>query len=161
MKPGTYPVELDDPRYPAIGKIPIPIPRKHWEGDWIINMDGDIKFLASHFYANVGDYLWVRETHRFSVKTNATDPDFKEVWVEYKDGNSRKTTILPEEIPHIDRWLPPLAMLRDATRFVLKIKDIESEWANDEKTNLIWVIGVERVVSPEYIIEMDKRGVLK
>lgn len=161
MKASTWPVELADPGAPGIKKIPVLIPKKQWDGDWIINLENDIKFLAAHFQAQPGSYLWVRETHRIFTKTNPTDPEFCEVWVEYRDGEKRKTTILSGEVAHMDRWIPPLAMLRDATRTVLKVHEVDVEWADDKRTQLTWVIGAERVASPEYVLEMDKRGVLK
>lgn len=161
MKSGTYPVGLADPSMPSISKLPILIPKKEWEGDFLVDLDNDIKFLANHFQAQPGSYLWVRETHRLSVKTNVTDPSFSEVWAEYKDGERRKTTLLPNELTYMDRWIPPVAMLRDACRFVLKVRDIEVMWSDDVKTKLIWAVGVEKMAAPDYIIDQDKRGVLQ
>lgn len=161
MKPGTYPVELSDPSLPGIAKLPITIPKREWEGDWVVNIENDIKFLAGHFHAQPGNYIWAREHHRLSIITDATDPEFEEVWCEYKDGTKKKTTLLPDELTYVDRWIPPVAMFRDACRFVLKVRDIEVMWADDEKTRLIWAVGAEMMANPGYIFEQEKRGVLK
>lgn len=135
------------------------IPKTIWDGDWIVSMENDIKFLEKHFQSEVNDYLWIRESHKLSIK--GTDLG-REVWVEYVDGQKRKTGLLPEQVEYPDRKLPPIAMYKAACRHVLKVKEIESRWADQEKrTRLIWVVGIERVADPDYLFEQERRGCLK
>lgn len=135
------------------------IPKHLWESDFFVDLDNDIKFLEHHFQCKPEDYLWVRESCRLSIK--GTDLG-REVWVEYCDGQKRKTTLLPEQVEYPDRKLPPIAMHKTSCRHVLKVKEIESRWADpDKRTRLIWVVGIERVADPDYLFEQERRGCLK
>lgn len=163
MKPNTYPAVPINPEDMVSKALIAEIPRKLFEGDWLVDLDNDITFLEQHFQCSVGDYLWIRETHRLTIKTDPTDPTFKEVHVEYLDGDKRKTDLLPEEVNFDDgRKIPPIAMKKLACRFVLKVREIGVQWADtDKRTRLIWVVGIERMPDAEYLLEQERRGVLK
>lgn len=138
------------------------IPRKLFEGDWLVDLENDIAHLEHHFQSAVGDYLWIRETHKLWIKTNPTDKDFAEVWVDYMDHEKRKTMLLPDEVSMPDRKMPPIAMKKLAARFVLKVREIGVRWLDPEKrTRLIWVVGIERMPDADYVFELEKRGALK
>lgn len=160
IKPNTFPAEPIDPEQLVSKSLVQEVPRKLWEGDWLINLNDDIKFLEQHFCCGVGDYLYIREPHRLTVKTNVTDPNFKEVWVEYVDLEKRKTSLLPEEVKYPDRNMPPITMPKLACRYILKVRSIGVMWADDKKTRLVWVIGIERMPSAEYVLELEKRNAL-
>ena len=135
------------------------IPKHLWESDFFVDLDNDIKFLEHHFQCNPEDFLWIRESCRLSVK--GTDLG-REVWVEYNDGQKRKTTLLPEQVEHPDRKVPPIAMYKAACRYVLRVKEIDSRWLDkDKRTKLVWVIGIERIADPDYLFEQERRGCLK
>lgn len=161
-KPGTYPAEPINPEELVSRAIVAEVPKPLWDTDWIVNMTNDIKFLDEHFMCEVGDYIWIQEQSRLTLKTDATDPNFKEIWVHYEDGQSRKTDLLPEEVKMLDRKIPPIMMKKRSCRFIVKVREIETIWADPEKrTRLIWVVGIERMPDAEYVLEQERRGCLK
>lgn len=142
--------------------IVLEIPKLLWEGDFLVDLENDIKFLEHHFQCGVNDMLWVRETHRLHIKTNPTDPEFRQVWVEYMDGETRQTTLLPEEVAFEGRKTPPIAMKKLACRFILRVKEIGVRWLDEaKKTRLVWVVGVERMPNVDYVLEQERRNALK
>lgn len=162
MKPNTYPAEPLDTLVDVRQAVPVKIPKDIYEGDWLVDMDNDIDYLEHHFQCSVGDYLWLAEPHKLHLKTDATDPNFKEVWVDYDDAEKKKTMLLPEEVRFWDRRMPPLAMKKLASRLVFKVREIGVKWDNPEKrTQLYWIVGLERVPSADYVFELERRGALK
>ena len=132
------------------------IPKSSWEGDWLINLENDIKFLEKHFVCEVGDYLWIAEAHRLNVVDD-------KVQAEYADGEKRFTTLNPDDVPlEPGRKIPPIGMLREACRFILKVREIDVQWLpKDKRTGLIWVVGIERMPDVDLILDQYKRGRLK
>lgn len=162
MKPNTYPAEPLDSEQMVSKALVCEIPKASWCGDFLIDLEDDKDFLEHHFQCQPGSYLWIREPHRLKIKTDATDPNFKEVWVHYDDGQSRKTTLLTDEVKHEDRHMPPIAMHKRSCRFILKVREIGVRWADpDKKTRLVWVVGIERMPDAEYVLEQERRGCLK
>jgi len=155
MKPNTYPAEPLNPEEMVSKAVVVEIPRKDFEGDWLIDLENDIQFLEHHFQCGVGDMLWVRESHRLHVKE-------KQVFVEYMDGERRLTSLLPGEVNFTDgRKIPPVAMKKLACRFILRVREIGVKWLDpDKRSRLVWIVGIERMADPEYVIELEKRGAL-
>lgn len=151
IKPSTYPAEAMDPSIPTYAQLIKSVPKKAWEGDWIIEQENDIAFLAKHFQSQPDDFMWVREKHRFKQEDQT-------VICQYQMGEDKKTTIHPSDVPFFDRWLPPIGMLRDASRFCLLVKSVDVEWANEKRTDMIWKIGIMRVAEPDLIFhQFNKR----
>lgn len=145
MKPETYPAEPINPEDLVSKAIVSPVPKKLWEGDWCIDLTGDIEFLSRHFQSDIGDYLWIGETHRFFIKD-------ERVWVEFKDGDKKQTQFYPDEVPFVDRWLPPIGMPRLATRFILKVREIDVRWTTEKRTDLAWIVGIERMANVDSLL---------
>ena len=161
MKPSTYPAQPIDPNQLVSKALIQEIPKNQWEGDWLINLENDIKFLEDHFVCGVGDYLWIAETHRLNLIEK--EGSAIEVWSEYMDGEKRRVMIHPDHVPFKNgRKLPPVSMRREACRFMLKVKEIETRWADpDKRTRLIWVVGIERMPDVDLILDLHKRGILQ
>lgn len=159
IKPATYPAESIDPLKPHYQAMPVPIPRARWESDWIVDLEDDIHWLASHYHTQPGSFLYIQELHKFtSVTTVGADGGVDVVWVEYKNGGDRATTISPDRIKFFDRWLPPIGMLRDAARLVFGVEKVTVSWLNEKRTDLYWNVQLVRHPSPEqFFAEWDKK----
>lgn len=138
MQPDTHPVVPIDPLLPFLAQVQVPIPPAHWNTDWIVSMEDDIKWLSDKFMADVGDYLWVRESHRLHLVGT-------KVVCEYADLERREVPVEQCEVRFDGRRMAPLCMFKRAARFVLKIHGIDTAWANPEKTQLNWILDVSRV----------------
>jgi hypothetical protein len=137
MVPDTYPVQPQDPSKPLLTQVQVPIPKQQWDSDWIVSVEDDIKWLSDKFMADVGDYMWVREAHRLHLTPEA-------VVCEYADLEKRQVPVRSDEVRWPGRKLAPLCMFKRAARYVLKIHAIDTMWADDKKTNLVWRVDVSR-----------------
>lgn len=137
MVAGTYPAEPIDGSVEHTKALVVPIPKKQWEGDWVVDLENDIKWLDDKFVAGVGDGLYIKEKHRFHDKG-------EKITIEYQDGERRQTNKKPEDVRFTDRWLSPVCMPKWAARFVLAVQEIETRWLDEKRTQLMWVVGVTR-----------------
>lgn len=156
-KPSTYPIEPIDGNLLVSKALAELIPKRLWEGDWLIDKENDIGFLESHFTCGVGDYLWIAERHRLHIIDD-------KVVAEYEDGEKRPVMIPPAVVPFKNgRRIPPIGMRKEACRFILKVREIGVKWTGlkDTKNDLMWVVGIERMPDPDMIIDQHKRGLLK
>jgi hypothetical protein len=156
-KPSTFPVEPIDGSLLVSKSIAELIPKRLWEGDWIIDKENDIQFLEHHFVCGVGDYLWIAERHRLNIVGDR-------VVAEYDDGEKRQVLIPPDSIPFKNgRRIPPIGMRKEACRFIVKVREIGVKWTglDDKKTELMWVAAIERMPDPDMVIDHHKRGILK
>jgi hypothetical protein len=156
-KPSTYPAEPIDPTLLVSKSIAELIPKRLWEGDWVIDRENDIEFLENHFTCGVGDYLWIAEKHRLHILDDR-------VVAEYGDGEKRTVLVPPSCVPFKNgRNIPPIGMRREACRFIVRVHEVGVKWTGlgDKKTELMWVVGVERMPDPDMIIDQFKRGLLK
>jgi len=152
IKPATYPAESIDPLVPHYQAIPVPVPRRLFEGDWLVDMENDIHWLASHYHTQPGSFLYIQETHRFTQGADGS------VMVEYKNGGKTPSNIKPDRIKFFDRWLPPIGMLRDAARLVFGVEKVTVSWLNEKRTDLYWSVQLVRHPSPEqFFAEWDKK----
>jgi hypothetical protein len=149
MKASTYPAEPIIPTDLHTKALIVPIPQKLWQGDWVIDLEDDIKFLEHHFDAQPGELLWIREKHRFNQLEDKVE-------VEYNDCTKR-IPLLKIYPKFTDRWMPPMGMPRRACRFILEVKEIEARWADEKRTNLVWVVGVSRKDNVDEIISAVER----
>lgn len=149
MVPDTYPADPIKPEDLVTKAIVTPVPRDLWSGDFLVEMeDGDISWMEEHFPVGVGDYIWVREKHRYHEPKSGA-----KLVVEFADGEKHSTSLKLDDIRFFDgRWMPPLALHKRAARFVLKIKEIGVRWSDEKKTDVLWVVGIERPSNPSYII---------
>jgi hypothetical protein len=136
--PDTFPPESIDPALPPFGVVRIPIPQTYWQGDWVVDIENDIKWLNDKFNVGVGDYLWVREPHQYLLGENDS------VICVYPDLEKRYVGLKHEDVRFPERKMPPVCMRKQASRYVLKIHDIDTVW-NENKTQLMWDIKVSRV----------------
>ena len=159
IKPATYPAESIDPLKPHYQAMPVPVPKALWIGDWCVDLENDIHWLASHYHTQPGSFLYIQEVHRFTLKETEVDKiKVDEVWVEFKNLEKRKTSIRPDRIKFFDRWLPPIGMLRDAARLVFGVEKVTVSWLNEKRTDLYWNVQLVRHPSPEqFFAEWDKK----
>ena len=157
IKPATFPAEPLDTTLPIYKQLPIPIPRRLWLGDWCVDLENDIGWLASHYHTQPKEgFIWIQEKHRLTL---VNQPDLSSaVQVEYANGEKRMTSITPDQVKFFDRWLPPIGMFRNAARMVLGIEDIQVKWATDKRADLFWLLSIVRHPSPEQVFaEVDKK----
>lgn len=157
IKPSTYPAEPLDTSVGHYQSIPFPIPRKLWEGDWVVDIENDIQCLASHFHTQPGDFMWIQEKHRFTTEPNEEAKDGM-IWVNYMIGDPKPMTARKWDIKFFDRWLPPIGMLRNASRLVFGVDKIDVRWLDEKRTDLLWVVEIVRHPNPEQVFaEADKK----
>lgn len=149
MQPETHPVQAVDPNRPCLNQIKIPIPKDQWNSDWLVSLEDDISWLADKFMADVGECIWIRETHRLHIQGNS-------VVCEYEDLEKRVVPVEPHQVRFDGRRMAPLCMLRMACRYVLKIHNIKVEWTDEKRTDLVWTIDVSRVGNVEEVLRSDK-----
>ena len=108
--------------------------------DWTVDLQGNIAaFRNIHTgedvlircpYGQVGDRLWVRETHKFTAFGFALN-----AFIEYKDGEQKDVTtyikdgtiVYNQDHPNEHKWRPSIFMPRWASRITLEITEVRVE----------------------------------
>lgn len=150
MSPDSFPVQPIESGKPLLTQVQIPIPKQHYEGDWIVSIEDDIKWLNDKSPSSVGDGLWVRETHRYLL-------DWPRVICEYGDLEKRAVPIDPCEVRFPERKMAPLCMFKRSARYVLKIHSIDTVWVGDGRTALAWKMDVSRIGNVEELLRDESK----
>lgn len=150
MAPDSYPVQPIESGKPLLTQVTIPIPSALWSSDWLVDLANDITWLNDKSASDVGDGLWVRETHRYLL-------DGSNVICEYPDLEKRIVPVEQHEVRFPERRLAPLCMFKRAARYVLKIHSIDTVWADLKRTALVWRMDVSRVGSVEELLKDESK----
>lgn len=150
MVPDSFPVQPLESGKALLTQVQIPIPPGLWNTDWIVNLSDDIKWLNDRSASDVGDGLWVRETHRYLL-------DWPKVICEYADLEKRAVPIDPCEVRFPERKMAPLCMFKRSARYVLKIHTIDTAWTDEKKTALVWKMDVSRVGNVEELLKDETK----
>lgn len=146
MKADTYPAEPLLPEDLHTKALVVAVPKPLWHGDWIVDLENDISWISDKFDVDKGGMLFIKEKHRFHIKKGLIE-------VEYADGLRKETDRKEWEVRFTDRWLSPVCMPRWAARFILEVKEIETRWMDEKRTQLAWIIGVTRKDNVDQLIK--------
>ncbi len=131
--------------------------------DWTVDLQGNIAaFRNIHTgedvlircpYGQVGDRLWVRETHKFTAFGFALN-----AFIEYKDGEQKDVTtyikdgtiVYNQDHPNEHKWRPSIFMPRWASRITLEITEVRVERVQE--------ISVEDCISEGYPFGLIPEG---